>query len=54
MRTIFFVIPFFWFLSFRVRNGLRFIIQPPFWFDGILIRDLERSSFVPVIRLPEI
>lgn len=49
--TILFVIPLLRFFRFRVRDSLRFIIEPALGLDGILVNDFVRSVLVPVIRL---
>jgi len=49
--TILFVVPFLGLLSFGVGNGVRFIIEPTFRFDGIFIEDLVRSVLIPILGL---
>jgi hypothetical protein len=49
--TILLVVPLLGFLRVGIRDSLRFVIEPSFGLDGILVNDLVRSVFIPVVRL---
>ena len=49
--TILLVIPLLGFLRVGVRDSRRFVIEPALGLDGLLVNDLVRSVFVPVLGL---